>query len=103
MSIDSVEEENLSKLLKEFENKKQELEILKAKTIEEIWLEELKELSTHYAIYIKNRIKRASGKIDKIKVKRVNVKKSPFIRGASVSILRVDTTLCCLLVYLADY
>ena len=71
MSIDSVEEENLSKLLKEFENKKQELEILKAKTIEEIWLEELKELSTHYAIYIKNRIKRASGKIDKIKVKRV--------------------------------
>ena len=58
-----------------WQSKKQELEILKSKTIEEIWLEELKELSTHYAIYIRNRIKRASGKIDKIKVKRVKAKK----------------------------
>ena len=75
MTIDSVEEENLAKLLEDFENKKQELTLLEVKTIEEIWLGELNELSREYAVYIKNRIKRASGKVDKIKVKKLKTKK----------------------------
>jgi len=76
MTIDSVEEENLQKLLKECGNKKQELEILKEKTIEEIWLGELEELSHQYIIYRNNRIKRASGKVDKKKrIKKPKVKR----------------------------
>ena len=45
MSIDSVEEENLKKLLQESGNKKIQMETLNNKSIENIWLDELKELS----------------------------------------------------------
>ena len=76
MSIDSVEEENLQKLLNDHGNKKQELDILKNKSIEEIWKEELVELSAKYSIYRNNRMLRASGmkkkrqKLTKIKKKK---------------------------------
>ena len=74
MSIDSVEEENLQKLLKERNNKTQELDILKNKTIEQIWKEELKELSAKYSIYRNDRIRRASGVVKK-KTKLIKIKK----------------------------
>ena len=76
MSIDSVEEENLQKLLKERDKKKAELDILKNKIIENIWSDELNELSGKYKIYRNNRKRRAAGvgekkkKLKKIKNKR---------------------------------
>ena len=80
MPIDSVEEENVAKLLSECGDKELALEILKKKSIEEIWLEELDELSQQYNIYRNARIRRAIGvstKKKKIKkVKRVIFKKN---------------------------
>jgi len=73
MPIDSVEEENVAKLLKECGNKNIELEGLKNKSIENIWLDELTELSQQYTLYRNARIRRAVGtttmkkKIKKIK------------------------------------
>ena len=76
MSMDSVEEENLKKLLKERDNKIQELDILKNKTIEQIWKEELKELSAKYSIYRNDRIRRASGGVKKkTKLRKIKKKK----------------------------
>ena len=79
MPIDSVEEENVAKLLSECGNKEVALEILKKKRIEEMWLEELTELSQQYNIYRNARIRRAAGvttKKKKIKrVKKVILKK----------------------------
>jgi len=80
MSIDSVEEENLQKLLKECGKKKTELENLKKRDIENIWLDELNELSVKYVTYRKDRMRRAAGigaskKLKKIKKKGKNNKK----------------------------
>ena len=44
MTIDSVEEENYEKLMKECEEKLKQLEILKKRTIENMWLEEISDL-----------------------------------------------------------
>ena len=78
MPIDSVEEENVAKLLSECGNKEVALEILKKKSIEEMWLEELGELSQQYNVYRKARIRRAAGvstKKKKLKkIKRVIIK-----------------------------
>jgi DNA topoisomerase-2 len=80
MPIDSVEEENVAKLLSERGNKEAALKILKKKSIEEMWLEELAELSQQYNIYRNARIRRAAGvstKKKKIKkMKRVIIKKN---------------------------
>ena len=80
MTIDSVEEENVAKLLSECGNKEIALEILKKKRIEEMWLEELDELSQQYNIYRNARIRRAAGvstKKKKLKkIKRVIIKKN---------------------------
>ncbi len=80
MPIDSVEEENVAKLLNEKETKEMELEILKNKSIEQIWQEELSELNKQYNIYRNARIKRASGetkvkKIRKPRKKIIKIKK----------------------------
>ena len=79
MPIDSVEEENVAKLLNEKKTKETELEILKNKSIEKIWQEELLELTKQYNIYRNARIKRASGatvkKIRKPRKKIVKIKK----------------------------
>ena len=61
MPIDSVEEENYAKLMNESEEKVNQLEALKLKTIENIWLEELSILQTQYKIYIKERKDRLTG------------------------------------------
>ena len=45
MPIDSVEEENVAKLLNEKGTKEAELDILKNKSIEQMWQEELVELT----------------------------------------------------------
>ena len=80
MPIDSVEEENVAKLLSECGNKEAALKILKKKSIEKMWLEELEELSQQYNIYRNARIRRAAGvstKKKKIKkMKRVIIKKN---------------------------
>lgn len=56
MSMDSVSEENVQKLLEEYETKSKELEIIKSKSIEKMWLEELTHLEKEYKKYftIKN-------------------------------------------------
>jgi len=78
MPIDSVEEENVAKLLSECGSKEVALEILENKSIGKMWLEELGELSQQYNIYRKARIRRAAGvptKKKKIKkIKRVIIK-----------------------------
>ena len=70
MTIDSLEEENVAKLLKDKGNKEADLNILKIKTIEQMWLEELDAFSRQYNIYRNARIKRASGKTIKKKVRK---------------------------------
>jgi DNA topoisomerase-2 len=77
MPIDSVEEENVAKLLTERGNKSAALVLLKDKSIGEMWLEELVELSQQYNIYRNARIRRAAGATKKKvkKVKRVIIKK----------------------------
>ncbi len=55
MPMDSVSEENVEKLLKEKGDKEFELTVLKATSIEKMWLSELEELSTLYKDYQKQR------------------------------------------------
>jgi len=76
MPIDSVEEENVQKLLSELGDKKSAQDILKGETVEDIWLGELKELSTQYNNYRVARKHRASGvSSKKMKVKKVKIVK----------------------------
>jgi len=53
MPMDSVSKENVEKLMKEHEQKKAELETIKAQTLEEIWLKELYELKIAYNDFLK--------------------------------------------------
>jgi len=48
MPMDSVCEENVEKLMNEYENQNAELETIKARSIEQMWLKELKELKIAY-------------------------------------------------------
>jgi DNA topoisomerase-2 len=51
MPMDSVSEENVNKLINDKENKQNELNILRNKTINKIWLEELENLKLEYEKY----------------------------------------------------
>ena len=51
--MDSVCKENVDKLMSEYENKNAELEIIKACSIEQMWLKELDELKVAYEEFIK--------------------------------------------------
>jgi DNA topoisomerase-2 len=51
MTMDSVTSENVDRLLKEYQSKQTELENIKNKTIETMWLEELNELLAEYNQY----------------------------------------------------
>ena len=53
MPMDSVSKENVEKLMKEHEQKKAELETIKAQTLEEMWLKELEELKSAYNDFLK--------------------------------------------------
>jgi DNA topoisomerase-2 len=55
MTMDSVTSENVDKLMKEYQNKQTELENIKNKTIETMWLEELDELLLEYNHYKESR------------------------------------------------
>jgi DNA topoisomerase-2 len=55
MTMDSVTSENVDKLMKEYQNKQTELENIKNKTIETMWLEELNELLVEYNQYKESR------------------------------------------------
>jgi DNA topoisomerase-2 len=55
MTMDSVTSENVDKLMKEYQNKQTELENIKKKTIETMWLEELDELLLEYNQYKESR------------------------------------------------
>jgi DNA topoisomerase-2 len=74
MTIDSVEEENYEKLLKQKGEKEAELEKIKVTTIEQMWLGELKTLEKEYSRYKNDRIVRSKGVGAKIKKKKLKKK-----------------------------
>jgi DNA topoisomerase-2 len=55
MPMDSVTQENVANIMKEKENTEDELKILKATTLEKMWLNELDILETQYDVYKKQR------------------------------------------------
>jgi len=55
MPMDSVSTENAEKLMKEFEDKKKELEVVQSTPIQRMWLNELTELRIVYGKYKNNR------------------------------------------------
>ena len=57
MPMDSVNEENVKKLMEDYNNKNNELQKVKKMTIQEMWLGELNVLETEYEKYIKERKK----------------------------------------------
>ena len=76
MPMDSVSEENVSRIMVETDNKHAELEILKAKTVTQMWIEELDCLRQEYVEYIDSKTE----KLPSIKIlekgKKKKVKKS---------------------------
>ena len=75
MPMDSVSEENVVKLSEEKERKEAELDILRNKTIEKIWHEELSHLEEEYETYKVGRTKKQSGQSVEKKKKKLKVKK----------------------------
>jgi DNA topoisomerase II len=71
MSMDSVTEENVEKLFKEHGNKEAELEIVKKKTIQQMWIEELDQLQKEYAEYREDRERLMTGETKPKKVKKI--------------------------------
>ena len=67
MTIDSVEEENVHKLLAEKEKKEKELDIIKKKTVEQMWTDEINALEKEYVKYQEVRKSKLFG--DAVKVK----------------------------------
>ena len=72
MTMDSVTEENIEKLFKEYENKSIELSFVKNTTIYQMWMKELDVLEKEYLIYKRER---SSTSPKKVVVKKV-VKKA---------------------------
>tara|TARA_Y200000002_G_C22688057_1_gene666801 strand:+ start:5022 stop:8525 length:3504 start_codon:yes stop_codon:yes gene_type:complete len=82
MPMDSVSQENVEKLLNENQKKEKELEKIQSTTIQEMWLNELKDLSSAYSEYKEERRKlldvepdSKNGKVTIKKVKKKIVKK----------------------------
>jgi DNA topoisomerase-2 len=73
MPMDSVSEENVEKLMKEHHEKQDELERIKATTIEQMWLSELEILENEYQEYQKEREQAQIGEIrvSKKKITRI--------------------------------
>jgi DNA topoisomerase-2 len=61
LPMDSVTEENVAKLLKEHGDKAAELEVVKSRTIQQMWSSELDALSSEYAKYREERERSISG------------------------------------------
>jgi DNA topoisomerase-2 len=71
MPMDSVSEENVEKLMKEHHEKLDELERIKATTIEQMWLSELEILENEYQEYQKEREQAQIGEIKVSKKKTI--------------------------------
>jgi DNA topoisomerase-2 len=69
MPMDSVTEENVDKLYKEYNNKENELEIIKSTTVNQMWLNELETLKEQYIEYKDARIRLMNGDDSKPKKK----------------------------------
>jgi DNA topoisomerase-2 len=77
MPMDSVTEENVASIMKEKSDTEAELDALKAKTLEQMWLGELEDLEKQYGLYKKKRvqIQSGTGKVSVDKKKKLLVKK----------------------------
>lgn len=73
MPMDSVSNENAERLMKEYEDKKKELQNVQSSTLQGMWLNELKELREAYIIY---RDARARASMDEQPSKKTNKKKN---------------------------
>ena len=71
LPMDSVTEENVAKLLKEHGDKASELEVVKSRTIQQMWSSELELLSAEYTKYREERERSISGTGKKTGVKVV--------------------------------
>ena len=76
MPMDSVTEENVEKLLKDKGNKEMELDLVKSKTINKMWNEELEVLRSLYTEYKEDRNRVMNGENEKTMKKKV-VSKGP--------------------------
>lgn len=75
MPMDSVTEENVEKINKEYDNKKSELELVKSTTINQMWLTELDSLKEQYVEYKEERARLMNGVAKKKVVSKNSVKK----------------------------
>ena len=79
MTIDSVEEENVHKLLAEKDKKEKELDMIKKKTVEQMWTDEINALEKEYVKYQEVRKTKLFGDAvkekAKVKAKKKVVKK----------------------------
>ena len=66
--MDSVSEENVSKLIQDHENKSHELKLTQETTIHNMWLNELDELLVQYKKYKEHREKSYNQIVKQIKV-----------------------------------
>ena len=81
MTIDSVEEENAEKLMKEKDKKEKELDIIKKKTIQQMWIHELSVLEKAYDKYQIIRKNKLFGGVEKTVKKKKVVKKKIVKKG----------------------
>ena len=72
MTIDSLEEENMLRLMKECEELKKQYNVIKKKTVEALWLDDLRSLEKEYEKYIVDRTERVLG----VKTSKKKSKKS---------------------------
>jgi DNA topoisomerase-2 len=73
MPMDSVTQENIDKLLKDKENKEYELETVKDKTVNKMWIEELDNVKEQYTEYKNERNNLMSGEHDNEKSSKKKV------------------------------
>jgi DNA topoisomerase-2 len=86
MPMDSVSEENVEKLLKEHKDKEVELNIIKATTIQQMWLSELEILENEYKSYQKEREQSQRGNIKKKTVTKVTGGTKKVVKKTSLDI-----------------
>jgi DNA topoisomerase-2 len=83
MPMDSVTEENVEKLLKDKGNKESELEQIKKKSINKMWIEELDNLRELYTEYKEDRARLMSGE-DKASAKKKVVSNKKIVKKGLV-------------------
>jgi DNA topoisomerase-2 len=97
MPMDSVSEENVEKLLKEYNEKSDELERIKSTTIEQMWLSELEILEKEYLEYTKERLQAQLGEVKPNKKKTIvrvengNVTKKVVKKSTKINLVEVKS------------